>query len=107
MKDNFIHAKRMMFWINNWIITDTWNDVDSIINKRFVEAVTSKHNLRLNGIASTGAILGGSCSYDPIENPASQIIEGTIKFSLSVGIPGVAENIEFGIEIDPTFLSTI
>ncbi|OPA76742.1 hypothetical protein BVG16_16355 [Paenibacillus selenitireducens] len=107
MKDIFIHAKRMMFWINNWIIIDTWENVDANITKRFIEAVTTKHNIRLNGLTSMGAILGGTCKYDPLENPVTQLIEGTVNFSLSVGIPGVAENIQFGIEIDPTYLATL
>jgi phage tail sheath protein FI len=107
MKDVFIVAKRMMFWINNWIITDTWNDVDSNITKRFVEAVTSKHNMRLNGLTSAGAILGGKCIFNPDENQAGQLIDGKIKFGLSVGFAGVAENIEFSIEIDPSYLEGI
>lgn len=107
MKDIFIHAKRMMFWINNWIITDTWDNVDSGITPRFIESVTSKHNIRLNGLTSMGAILGGSCAYDPIENPTTQIFEGTVNFILSVGISGVAENIQFGIQIDPTYLASL
>lgn len=104
MKDALIHAKRMLFWINNWLITDTWANVDSKITKRFLEAVTTKHNMRLNGLTSAGDILGGACKFDPLNNPASQLLDGNVKFLLSVGIPGVAEHIEFDLEIDPSFL---
>lgn len=107
MKDNFIHAKRMMFWINNWLITDTWQEVDSEINRRFLQAVTSKHNIRLNGLTSSGAILGGSCEFDPLDNSIGQMIEGKVMFKLSVGIPGIAENITFEVGIEPKYLESL
>lgn len=107
MKDVFVHAKRMLFWMNNWILTDTWGSVDSAITRRFIESMTAKHNMRLNGLVSMGAILGGECKFNPMDNPPTQIIDGMVKFELSVGIPGIAEHIEFGIEIDPSYLANL
>jgi hypothetical protein len=107
VKDVFISAKRMMFWINNWIIVDTWRDVDGNITKRFVESITDRHNLRFNGLVSMGALLGGRCVFNPADNPPQQMLGGKIKFELAVGIAPVAESVEFSIEVDTEYLSTI
>ncbi|GIP25469.1 hypothetical protein J23TS9_05990 [Paenibacillus sp. J23TS9] len=107
MKDVFISAKRMMFWLNNRIVTDTWEDVDNNITKRFVESVTDKHNLRLNGLVSMGVLLGGRCTFNPADNPDSQLLDGKIKFAVAVGLSPVAEAMEFTIEVDTSYLSTI
>ncbi|WP_339271417.1 phage tail protein [Paenibacillus sp. FSL K6-1330] len=107
MKDVFISAKRMMFWINNRIVIDTWEDVDSNITKRFVESVTDKHNLKLNGLVSMGALLGGRCTFNPADNPDAQLIDGKIKFAVAVGLAPVAETMEFTVEVDTSYLSTI
>lgn len=107
MKDGFVHARRMMFWMNNWVISDTWKEVDASITRRFIQAMAEKHNMRLNSLASMGAILGGSCGFNALDNPPSQVIDGKVKFDLLVGIPSVAEQIEFGIEIDPSYLHAL
>lgn len=107
MKDVFISAKRMMFWINNRIVIDTWEDVDSNITKRFVESVTDKHNLKLNGLVSMGALLGGRCTFNPADNPDSQLLDGKIKFAVAVGLSPVAEAMEFTVDVDTAYLSTI
>lgn len=102
MKDTFIHAKRMMYWVNNWLVTETWKHVDSEITKRWVQMILSMHKLRLNGLISMGALLGGDCIYDPGNNHS--ISEGIVRFGVILGIPGIAEKIEFEIQLDPSYI---
>ncbi|TVX93046.1 phage tail sheath family protein [Paenibacillus agilis] len=107
MKDVFIHAKRMMFWIGNRLITETWANVDANITRRFIEMVVSKHNMYFNSLVSMGAIIGGECTFSTDSNPASQIIEGKIRFHVRVGFPGIGENIQFDFEFDTAYIQAL
>ncbi|TDL57845.1 phage tail protein [Paenibacillus dendritiformis] len=107
MKDNMLASKRTMYWINNFVITDTFQDVDRQVNRNFIQMIIDKISLKFNGLVSAGAILGGRIEYDPGENPEEDLMNGIVRFKLFVGLTPIAEAIEFTLQFDTNYLKAL
>ncbi|WP_241735087.1 phage tail sheath family protein [Paenibacillus alvei] len=107
MKDNMLASKRTMYWINNFVITDTFEDVDRQVNRNFIQMIVDKIGIKFNGLVSAGAILGGRIEYDPTENPESALLNGIIRFKIFVGLTPIAEDIEFTLQFDTNYLKAL
>lgn len=107
MKDNMLASKRTMYWINNFVITDTFQDVDRQVNRNFIQMIIDKISMKFNGLVSAGAILGGRIEYDPAENPEEDLMNGIVRFKLFVGLTPIAENIEFTLQFDTNYLKAL
>lgn len=104
VKDVFIPIRRMFDWMSNTIILTYWQNVDSPMNKRLIETVTDSINIWINGLVSSGVLLGGRVEFNASENPDTQLIDGKIKFHLYVTPPAPAEEINFILEYDASYL---
>ncbi|MCY7485812.1 phage tail sheath family protein [Paenibacillus alvei] len=107
VKDNMLASKRTMYWINNFVITDTFEDVDRQVNRNFIQMIVDKIGIKFNGLVSAGAILGGRIEYDPTENPESALLNGVIRFKIFVGLTPIAEDIEFTLQFDTNYLKAL
>lgn len=107
VKDNMLASKRTMYWINNFVITDTLQDVDGQVNQRFIQMIVDKENMKFNGLVSAGAILGGRVEFDPSENPVGDLLNGIVRFKIFVGLTPIAEAIEFTLQVDTNYLQTL
>ena len=103
----FIAVRRMMNWINNSLILTFWQKVDDPMNRNLVESVVDSANIWLNGLVARGAVLGGRCEFRPEENPITSLMDGIIRVHLFVTPPSPAREIEFLVEYDPQYLSTL
>lgn len=103
VKDSFIPVRRMHNWIANTIVLTTWQKVDAPVNLRTMETITDSLNIWLNGLASTGAILGGRVEFRKEDNPKTDLLDGTVRFRVFLAEPTPAENIEFILEFDATY----
>ncbi|WII39193.1 phage tail sheath subtilisin-like domain-containing protein [Paenibacillus thiaminolyticus] len=106
-KDNMLASKRTMHWINNFVITDTFQDVDRQVNRNFIQMIIDKISMKFNGLVSAGAILGGRIEYDPGENPEEDLMNGKVRFKLFVGLTPIAEGIEFTLQFDTNYLKAL
>lgn len=104
-KDSFIPVRRMMDWIGNTLILSYWQYLDAPVNRRLVQAITDSANIWLNGLAASGAILGGRIEFQATENPETNLMDGIITFHIYVTPPGPAREINFTLEYDPQYLS--
>lgn len=104
-KDAFIPVRRMMDWIQNTIILTFWQQVDSPITRRLIEAVTDSLNIWLNGLVAEGNLLGGRVQFNASENPDTDLADGIVKFHVYVTPPSPAREIDFTVEYDASYLS--
>lgn len=107
VKDSFIPIRRMFNWIGNTLVLTYWQKVDFPLNKRLVDTITDSANIWLNGLASRGFILGGRVEVLKAENPTTDLMDGIIRFHVYVTPPSPAREIDFILEYDPEYLSTL
>ena len=56
---------------------------------------------------SRGALVSGSASYNPAENPPNQVSAGQLVFDVDVMPPPPAERITFNVYVDTTLLGQL
>lgn len=103
----FIPVRRMFDWWNNTIILTQWAYVDEPANKRLVEAVVDSLNIRLNGLMASGYILGGRVEFNKEDNPSDQVANGNLKFRTYITPPSPAQEMEYTVEYDASYLGSI
>jgi phage tail sheath protein FI len=107
IRDSFIPVRRMFNWIGNTIILTYGQSVDNPTNKRLIETVVDSINIWLNGLTARGALLGGRVEFSSSENPTANLIDGIVKFHIYLTPPIPAEDMEFVLEFDTTYLSNL
>ncbi|MFY0545454.1 phage tail sheath family protein [Brevibacillus sp. H7] len=107
VKDSFIPVRRMFNWIGNTIILTYWQYVDNPTNKRLIDTVVDSLNIWLNGLTARGALLGGRVEFRQEENPVSELLNGKVRFHVYLTPPVPAEDMEFTLEFDVNYLSTL
>lgn len=106
-KDAFISIRRMFNWHAQTFIQTYWAKVDQPITKRLIQTVIDSENIRLNGLVSQGALLGGRVEFLSDENPTTNLMDGIIKFHTYLTPPAPARVIENVIEYDPSYFQTL
>lgn len=107
VKDSFIPVRRMHNWISNSIILTTWQKVDDPTNKRLIDSVVDSLNIWFNGLTARGALIGGRVEFRQEENPVTDLLNGTVRFHVSIAEPTPGENIEFVVEFDASYYDNL
>lgn len=106
-KDNILSERRMFNYIGNTIILTFWNDVDKPTNYALINRFVDSVNIWLNGLQNAGAILGGRVEFRKDENPITSLLDGKVTFHIFIAPPVPAENIEWLLEFDVSYLNTL
>lgn len=106
-KDSFIPIRRMFNWVGNSIILTYMQKVDDPMNTRLITTITDSMNIWLNGLTSSGALLGGRVEFNASENPITDLMSGKIRFHLFITPPGPAQEIGFLLEYDTSYLTAL
>lgn len=102
-KDAFIVSRMMFNWIINTLTLTYWQKVDEPTNKVLIETITDSLNIWLNGLSSSGKIIGARVEFRAEDNPKTSLIDGRIKFKLYFTPALPAEEIVFDLEIDVNY----
>lgn len=105
-KDRWIAVRRFFTWRSNSLIQTYFERVDSPANYRMIEAIVDAENVNGNAYVAAGACAAYQCEFRSDENPTTQILDGTIKFHLTLAPYNPAECIEFTLEFDPTAIAS-
>lgn len=105
-KDRWIAVRRFFTWRSNSLIQTYFERVDSPANYRIIEAIVDAENVNGNAYVAAGACAAYQCEFRSDENPTTQILDGTIKFHLTLAPYNPAECIEFTLEFDPTAIAS-
>ena len=104
---SFIACRRMMSWIGNSLVTTYFSQIDQPVRRRTIERILDSANDWLNGLAARQIILGGRVTFMESENPATDLIDGVLRFHVYVGLSVPARVIEFTLEFDPAYYQTL
>lgn len=107
VKDSFIACRRMMNWLANSIIVNFLSQIDQPISKRRVEDAIERINRWLEGLRSSGAMLGGRMEFLESENPTTSLVDGVAVFHLYVGLMPPMREADIRIEVDVNYLATL
>ena len=105
--DNFIPVRRTMDVLEESLELFAMQFLDGPISNALITAIVTSTNGFVQTLIQRGALVGGSVSYDPGDNPASQIAAGQLVFRVDVMPPPPAERLTFQTKIDVTLLNTL
>lgn len=106
-KDMYCNVARMVNYICNTVVLTFWSYIDRTMTPRLASAICDQVTIWLNGLRSAGHLLGGRCELLSEENPTSDLMAGIIRPHIFIGVPGPAQQIDFVVEYDVDYLSTI
>lgn len=101
----YINVSRMFKWVANSVVLSTWNKVDRRLNRRLLESITQSLNQWLNGLMSEEKILGGRVEFLEDENQDIDLMAGKATFHIFLTPPSPAQEFEFLLEYDTSYLS--
>lgn len=105
--DSFICVKRTADIIEDSIEAASLNFTDLSVNQAFIDIVRAGINEYFRTLVSLGAIVSGSCTFDPAKNPPNQLAAGNIVFDYNFVPPPPAELIQYNSFIDISLLGNL
>jgi hypothetical protein len=105
-KDRYISARRFLSWDWNTFVLTYHQRVDSVANKRLIEAIVDSENQRGNAFVARGICARYELQYIESENPVTDLMNGTITFHKYVAPFLPAEVIKEVVEFDPSAIQT-
>ncbi len=105
--DNFISVRRTMDVIEESLELAMLQFIDQPISNALIDAILASANAFIRSLIQRGALVAGAASFDPAENPATQIAAGQLVFDIDVMPPPPAERITFEAFIDVTLLQQL
>lgn len=107
VKDNVLAVRRMFNWIGNTLVMTFWDSVDDPTNKALIDRFVDSVNIWLNGLQAAGALLGGRVEFREADNPVTALLDGKIIFRLFIAPPIPAEDIEWLLEFDVSYMNAL
>ncbi len=105
--DVFIPIRRTMDVIEQSVMLSMMQFLDQPISNGLITAILANTNSFVRILISRGALLAGSVSFNPAENPPAQIAAGQLVFDIDCMPPPPAERLTFNVFIDTTMLSQL
>lgn len=104
-KDRWLPCRRFFSWWGNSFILTYFQKVDDPMNTRLIESIVDSENIRGNSFAARGYCAAARIVYLRSENPATDIINGKMRFHIYLAPYTPAETIIGVLEFDVDALS--
>jgi len=105
--DVFISVRSTMDVIEQSVMLSMMQFLDQPISNGLIDSILASVNSFLRTLIGRGALVGGTASYNPNENPSSQVGAGQLVFDIDCMPPPPAERLTFNVFIDTTLLSQL
>ncbi len=105
--DNFICIRRVADVIEESIELAQMPFIDQPINKATIDTVREAVNSFLRTLVQRGAIIDGECTYDPNDNPPTELAAGHVTYAYSFMPPPPMERMTFKATIDINLLKAL
>lgn len=92
--------RRFFTWHGNNFIMNNLGRLDSVANKRLIEAICDEENLRCNGYVAAGVCAAASIEFTKEDNTAETLMNAKLVFRQKLGVFGPAQLIENNLEYD-------
>lgn len=106
-KDMWAPISRMFGWVGNTLVRTYWSKLDKPMTSRLIDTVLDSCNSWMNGLTGSGFLLGGRVEFLDDENSSADLMAGKISFHVYMTPPGPAQEIDFLLEYDLTYLSVL
>ncbi|MCL1947861.1 MAG: phage tail sheath family protein [Chitinivibrionia bacterium] len=106
-KDVFVSNRRFLAWYGNRLVLTWFQKVDFPINRRLIQTILNSEAIFINSLSAAGAVTGGRIEFNEEENSILDLMDGNILFHGFFGLVAPAEQIEFLLEYDPSYLQTL
>lgn len=92
--------RRFFTWHGNNFIMNNLARLDSVANKKLIEAICDEENLRCNGYVSAGVCAAAGIEFTAEDNTAETLMDAKLVFRQKLGVYGPAQLIENNLEYD-------
>ncbi|TXF11929.1 phage tail sheath subtilisin-like domain-containing protein [Pelomicrobium methylotrophicum] len=104
---NFINVRRTADVLHESVEYAMLQFIDRPINDALIDDIKGSVNAFIRTLIGRGALIDGSCTYDPAKNPPTELAAGHLTFDISFMPPTPAERISFESFIDINLLSSL
>lgn len=104
---NFINVRRTADVLHESVEYSMLQFLDRPLNDALVQDIRASVNSFIRTLIQRGALIDGSCTYDPAKNPATELALGHVTFDITFMPPTPAERISFESFIDISLLNQI
>jgi hypothetical protein len=101
---NFINVRRTADVLHESVEYAMLQFIDRPINDALIDDIKGSVNAFIRTLVGRGALIDGSCTFDPAKNPPTEIAAGHLTFDLTFMPPTPAERISFESFIDINLL---
>ncbi len=105
VEDHSIPVSRMFGWVGNSIIRTYWSRLDKPMTRRLQDSIRDSVAIWFNGLVGAGKLLGARVEILAEENPAADLEAGIIRFHLYLTPPSPAQEIDFILEYDASYVA--
>ncbi|MGH7102910.1 MAG: phage tail sheath family protein, partial [Acetobacteraceae bacterium] len=103
----FIPVRRTMDVVEASVQLAMLQFLDQPITNGLINSILASVNGFLRTLIQRGALIGGTCSYNPAENTAAQLSAGQLTFDISLMPPPPAQTINFNVFVNTALLNTL
>jgi uncharacterized protein len=105
--DVFIAVRRTMDVIEQSVMLSMMQFLDQPISNGLITSILASCNAFIRVLIGRGALVAGTATYNPTENPPAQIAAGQLVFDIDCMPPPPAERLTFNVFIDTTLLANL
>ena len=106
VKDQFIPVSRMFDFIGNTLIRTFWSKLDKPMTPALRDSILQTCNIWLGGLTGGGYLYGARCEMLAEENPLTSLLDGIITLHIYNAPPVPAQEIDFILEYDVSYMET-
>lgn len=103
----FLSVRRTLDVIEQSIQVAMLPFLDQPITNGLINSILTSVNAFVRTLIQNGALVGGSISYNPSDNPVANLQAGQLVFEVSVMPPPPAEEIVFNVFVDTSLLASL
>lgn len=105
--DNFVSVRRTADVLSESVEFAMFPFIDLPINNAVIDSITETVNQFIRVLIGRGALIDGSCTFNPAKNPEVQLAAGQLVFDINFMPPTPAERITFDSFIDISLLRSL
>ena len=106
-REVFIPLRRMFDWIHNSLMLTHEEKVSAPGNKKQIQSVVRREQLRINGLISAEALIDGRIEFLESENPIADLMAGKVRYHVWLTPPIPMEDLGFIVEFDPAGIAAV
>ncbi len=104
--DNFIPIRRTMDIVEESAELAMMQFLDRPLTSATIDRIVESVNSFLRTLVGRGALVGGQCSYNAAENPATQLAAGQLVLDITL-MPPPLERLTFGVSLNVNYLNSL